>query len=204
MVIAFYDYSYHVWAKLDIKGGLYCMQNFLCGYKLFLKENWIFLYNLLCCFELYDTSSPFFLSRLLWNMSSQKDTPMNALNFSPTSLEGNSPTWTMRSRYRRQACVLKRLSLCRKGISTVAWVLPAFLPSPLLFACDTNSLNMQLRVIGSQRWNQAGSRLALLSLLPFSCSSDQMRVFRVLFSSSAWALWRALRRTSFPCFHGIK
>ena len=109
-----------------------CNIPFVCDYKLpFLKENGIFFYILLCCFELYDTSLPFFLSRLLWNMSSQKDTPMNALNFSPTSLEGNSPTWTMRSRYRRQACVLKRLSLCRKGISTVAWVLPAFLPSPL-------------------------------------------------------------------------
>lgn len=76
--------------------------------------------------------------------------------------------------------------------------------SPLLFAWDTNSLNMQLRVIGLQCWNQAGNWLALLFLLPFSCSSDQMRAFRVLFSSSAWALQRALGRTSFHCFHGIK
>lgn len=160
------------------------MQNFQisfdCDYKLpFLKENRIFLYILLCYFELYDTSLPFFLSRLWWNMSSQKDTPMNALNFSPTSLEGNSPTWTMRSRYRRQACVLKRLSLCRKGISTVAWVLPAFLPSPLCLGHQF--INMQLRVIGLQCWNQAGSWLALLCLLPFSCSSDQTSVQRFIF-----------------------
>lgn len=117
---------------------------------------------------------------LLWNMSSQKDTPMNALNSSPTSLEGNSRTWTMRSHYRRQACVLKRLSLCRKGISTVAWVLPAFLPSPLCLGHQL--IDMQLRVMGLQCWNQAGSCLALLSLLPF-CSSNNWACSEFCFCS---------------------
>lgn len=104
---------------------------------------------------------------LLWNMSSQKDTPMNALNFSPTSLEGNSPTWTMRSHYRRQACVLKRLSLCRKGISTVAWVLPAFLLSPLCLGHQLIEYAVEGHRIAVLK---SGRQLAgpSLSLLPFS------------------------------------
>lgn len=138
--------------------------------------------------------STFLSSRLLWNMSSQKDTPMNALNFSPTFLEGNCPTWTMRSHYRKQACVLKRLSLCRKGISTMAWVLPAFLPSPL---CLGHQL-IKYAVMGLQCWNQAGSWLAILSLLPFSCSSDQMRVFRVLFSSFSLGPAERIGKNIFP------
>lgn len=125
-----------------------------------------------------------FLSRLLWNMSSQKDTPMNASNSSPTSREGSSPIWTMRSRYRKQACVLKRLSLCRKGISTVGWALPAFLPFLLCLGHQLIKNAVEGHRIAVLK---SGRQLALLSLLPF-CSSDQMRLFGVLFSSLAWAL----------------
>ena len=53
-------------------------------------------------------------------MSNLKDIQMNVLNFSPTSLEGNSLIWTMILHYRRQAFVLKRLSLYRKEINIMA------------------------------------------------------------------------------------
>lgn len=68
-------------------------------------------------------------------MSSPKDTQMNVLNFSPTSLEGNSLIWTMTLHYRRQAFVLKRLSLYRKEINIMAWPLSAypFFPFPVRY-----------------------------------------------------------------------
>ena len=43
---------------------------------------------------------------------------MNVLNSSPIFPVGNFPTWTMTSRYKRLAFVLKRQSLCKKGISS--------------------------------------------------------------------------------------
>jgi hypothetical protein len=53
-------------------------------------------------------------------MSSLKDIQMNVLNFSPTSLGGSSLIWTMTLPYKRLASVLKRLSLYRKEINTMA------------------------------------------------------------------------------------
>lgn len=59
---------------------------------------------------------------------------MNVLNFSPTSLEGNSLIWTMTLHYKRQAFVLKRLSLYRKEINIMAWPLSAYPFFP--FSCE--------------------------------------------------------------------
>lgn len=70
-------------------------------------------------------------------MSSLKDIQMNVSNFSPTSLEGSSLIWTMTLHYKRQAFVLKRLSLYRKEINTMAWPLSAYPFFP--FSCEIPS-----------------------------------------------------------------
>lgn len=75
----------------------------------------------------------FVFHRLWWSMSSLKDIQMNVLNFSPISLEGNSLIWTMTLHYKRQAFVLKRLSLYRKEINVMAWPLSAYPVFPFSF-----------------------------------------------------------------------
>ena len=108
-------------------------------------KNEYYIFKLLIMFCLLFPFNNFVFSlvfhRLWWSMSSLKDIQMNVLNFSPISLGGNSLIWTMILHYRRQAFVLKRLSLYRKEINIMAWPLSAY-PFFSLFLWDTMSLSM--------------------------------------------------------------
>lgn len=169
------------------------MQNFN-DKRHFLKENGVFFRILSRCFDLCDACLPSSPPRLWWNMSSRKVTPTNASNSSPTSPEGNSPTWTMRSRYRRPACVLKRLSLCRRGISTSPASLPPHPSSPGTPTLEICSWGAGIAVL------ESGPSLASSFLLLYWPNGSVASFI----SFSAWALRRARGRTSSLCFRGIE
>lgn len=183
--ISFYDYSYHVWVKLDIKvkEGLYYMQNFKISFV---------IKSFLLFFKGERDKFLLFFGVVLNYMI-----PI-CLPFSPGSCETcpvkRIPQWTLWTSHQLPSKETLPPGLwdhitgggpvsSRDCLHTGKELAPS--PefsqpsSPLLFAWDTNLLNMQLRVVGLQCWNQEGSWLAFLSLLP-CCPSDQW-VFRVYF-----------------------